>query len=152
VSSSLLVEAQSPLDTWRKSLKKVNCVPVNYAIRFSDPVTGLTARHVRHGVGADLTCQPDPRLGIKAHSPPATFPTDLSVPLPPSFFFFTVLHRPPVVPQATASSTGSLRAPGLHRTDTAQPVGKMPQHDHQLLFARRLSSIISSTVRLCVDP
>jgi hypothetical protein len=38
----------------------VNPVPVNYAIRFSGPVTILTARHVRYGVGPDLICQSGP--------------------------------------------------------------------------------------------
>jgi hypothetical protein len=33
---------------------------VNYAIRFSGPVTALTARRVRYGVGPDLICQPGP--------------------------------------------------------------------------------------------
>jgi hypothetical protein len=38
-------------------------VPVNYAIRFSDSVTALTARRVRHGVGPDFICQPGPAPG-----------------------------------------------------------------------------------------
>src|SRR5947207_2593227 len=39
-------------------------VPVNYAIRFSGPVTAPTARHVQHGVGADLICQPSPSTKV----------------------------------------------------------------------------------------
>jgi hypothetical protein len=35
--------------------------PVNYGIRFSDPVTTLTTSHARDGVGADLIGQPDLR-------------------------------------------------------------------------------------------
>jgi hypothetical protein len=37
---------------------KIRTVPVDYAIRFSGPVTALTARRVRYGVGPDLICQP----------------------------------------------------------------------------------------------
>jgi hypothetical protein len=37
----------------------VKNVPVNYAIRFSDPVTPLTARRLRYGVWAGFICQPD---------------------------------------------------------------------------------------------
>jgi hypothetical protein len=36
----------------------VKYVPVNYAIRFSGPVTALTARRVRYRVGACLICHP----------------------------------------------------------------------------------------------
>ena len=35
------------IDGW--SAKRANTVPVSYAIRFSGPVTALTARRVRHG-------------------------------------------------------------------------------------------------------
>jgi len=35
----------------------VRNVSVNYAIRFSGPVTGLTARRVWYGVGAPSICQ-----------------------------------------------------------------------------------------------
>src|SRR5438132_1555925 len=58
-------------------------VPVNYGIRFSDPVTALTARRVRYGVGPDLICLPGPSPGIKTHSSPAAFPTTLSLPFVP---------------------------------------------------------------------
>jgi hypothetical protein len=71
----------------------VRNVPVNYAIRFSGPVTALTARRVRHGVGPGLICQPGPEPGIKTHSFPAAFPTTLPPFCPLSLFTF--LHRPP---------------------------------------------------------
>jgi hypothetical protein len=38
---------------------------VNYAFRFSGPATALTARRLRHGVGAGLICQPDHRPAMK---------------------------------------------------------------------------------------
>jgi hypothetical protein len=49
----------------------VYTVPMNYAIRFSEPVTPLTARRVWYGVGACLICQSDPRSGMKMSSSPA---------------------------------------------------------------------------------
>jgi hypothetical protein len=52
---------------------------VNYAFRFSGPVTALTACRVRYGVGPDLICQSGPSPGIKTHSSPAAFPTTLSL-------------------------------------------------------------------------
>jgi hypothetical protein len=59
---------------------------VNYAIRSSGPVTALTARRVRYGVGPDLICQADPLPGYKAVGPPAAFPSTLSIRSPPSSF------------------------------------------------------------------
>jgi hypothetical protein len=101
---------------------------VNYVIRFSGFVTALTARRVQHGVGACFICQPDPFARYKTHSPPATFPTTLSLPFFPSLF--TVLHSPPsVVPQAAPSSTYSLAAPHPSQSDTTRPVRKMLQRD-----------------------
>jgi hypothetical protein len=38
---------------------RVKNVPVNYAFWFSGPVTALTARRVRYGVGAPSICQAD---------------------------------------------------------------------------------------------
>jgi hypothetical protein len=38
-------------------------IPVNYAIRFSGPVTAFTARCVWYGVGARSICQADPLAG-----------------------------------------------------------------------------------------
>src|SRR2546423_9060905 len=93
-------------------------VPVNSAFRPSTPVPALPARRVRHGVGADLICQPDPSPGIKTHPPPAAFSNNSPSPS------LTFLHRP-FVPQAAPSSNYSLPGPpGPHRTDTTQPVGK----------------------------
>jgi hypothetical protein len=36
----------------------VRNAPVNYAFQFSGPVTALTARRVRHGVGAGASASP----------------------------------------------------------------------------------------------
>ena len=109
-------------------LSLVKNVPVNYAVRFSGPVTALTARRVRYGVGPDLICQPGPSPGIKTYSSPAAFPTTLSLSFVP-FPSLTFLHRP-LVPQAALSSTYSpARPPSPHRTDTTRPVGKMSQRD-----------------------
>ena len=66
---------------------------MNYAVRFSGPVTGLTAHRVRYGVGPDLICQHGPLPGIKTHSSFATFPTTLSLPFIPF---------PPLSPACTA--------------------------------------------------
>jgi hypothetical protein len=56
---------------------------VNYGIQGSGPVTALTTRRVRYGVGPDLICQPGPSPGIKTHSSPAAFPSTLSLPFSP---------------------------------------------------------------------
>jgi hypothetical protein len=60
---------------WREkeSCVRLMEVSVNYAFRFSGPVTVLTARRVRYGVGPDLICQPGPSPGIKTHSAPRRF-------------------------------------------------------------------------------
>ena len=98
-------------------------VSVNYAIRFSGPVTPLTARRFRYGVtrphlpARSFTRYKDaffPRRFSNNSLPLFLFPS----PLPPS------LHRP-LVPQATLSSTYSpARPPSPHRTDTTRPAGK----------------------------
>src|SRR5271155_325782 len=89
----------------------VNGVPVDYRLRFSGPVTTLTAHRVRHGVEPDLICQPGPSPGIKTHSSPAAFSSNS---LPPFFSLTLQLPAyPRVVPQAALSSTYSLRAPPL---------------------------------------
>ena len=74
-------------------LISVKNAPVNYAIRFSGPVTALTARRVRYG-RRTRPHLPSPVLspGIKTHSSPAAFPATLSLPFVPSLFTF--LHRP----------------------------------------------------------
>ena len=56
---------------------------MNYGIQGSGPVTALTTRRVRYGVGPDLICQPGPSPGIKTHSSPAAFPSTLSLPFSP---------------------------------------------------------------------
>jgi hypothetical protein len=55
-------------------------VSVNYAIRFSGPVTALTARCVRYGVGPDFICRPGPSPGRTR--PPPLFPWALYLPAP----------------------------------------------------------------------
>ena len=45
-------------------IQSVIPVPVNYGIRFSGPVTALTARRVRYSVAPDLICQPGPSPGM----------------------------------------------------------------------------------------
>jgi hypothetical protein len=111
-------------------------------MRFSGPVTALTARRVRYGVAPDLICQPDPSPGIKTHSSPAAFPSTLSLPFP-----LWTLYLP-------ARALGRCRAPlipcqppGPYRTDTTRLVEKMSQCHGWLSFARRLGYVISSTVR-----
>jgi hypothetical protein len=42
----------------KRPLHVVNMVPVNYAIWFSGPVTTLTARRVRYGVGLAPSASP----------------------------------------------------------------------------------------------
>jgi hypothetical protein len=116
----------------------VRNVPVNYAIRFSGPVTALTAHRVW------------PFARYKDALVPRRFSNISLRPFPP--LFSTVLHRPPVVPQATVSSTYSLPAPGLDRTDTTRPVEKKPQHNHRLFFARCLGSIILLTIPPYIGP
>jgi hypothetical protein len=77
----------------------VRNIPVNFAIRFSGPVT---ARHVWHGTGADLICQPGHSSGIKKHSSPPLFQQ-----------FSPSIHLPttPLAPQAAPSSTYSPTRP-----------------------------------------
>jgi hypothetical protein len=110
-------------------------VPVNHAIRFSDPVTALTARRIQHG-------QPDPSPGIKTHSSPAAFPTTLSVPSPPG----------------RASGRGELY---LLPTPPGRPIRRGQWENPRsattwLLFARRLGSTVSPTdppyVGPCLNP
>src|SRR5271156_2690827 len=42
---------------------------VNYGVRFSGPVTSLTARRVWYGVGTRSICQADPLAGYGARAP-----------------------------------------------------------------------------------
>jgi hypothetical protein len=83
-------------------------------------VTAFTARCVRHGVGARLICQPDPRSGINTHPSPAAFPTTLSLPF--LFPSFTFLHRPPSClrpPQQTPLTSRRPPGPPPNRYDVA---------------------------------
>jgi hypothetical protein len=100
----------------------VKNVPVNYAMRFSGPVTALTARRVRYGVGPDLICQPGPSPGIKTHSSPAAFPSTLSLPFSP-----WTLYLPARALGRCRAPLAPCRPPGPHRTDTTRPVEKMSQ-------------------------
>src|SRR5256885_14469982 len=71
-------------------------------MRFSGPVTALTARRVRYGVGARSICQADPLAGYKAVVPPPLF-HQLSPSLSPSLFILAMsrasgLGRAPLSP------------------------------------------------------
>ena len=102
-------EAAASLEIYLLSMScKVKNIPVNYAILFSGPVSTVTARRVRHGVGADLSANPALRQVIKAYSSPAAFLITLSLPLS---LLFTFLQPPGVAPQAASSSTYSLWPP-----------------------------------------
>ena len=82
---------------------------MKYGIQFSGPVTPLTARRVRYGVGPDLIYQPNASLAIKTRSSPAASPTTLWLSFVP-FSSLTFLHHP-LVPQAAPSSTYSPARP-----------------------------------------
>ena len=122
--------------------------PVNYAIRFSDPVTALTAWH---GVGPDLICQPGPEPDIKTHLSPTTFPTTLSLPFVP--FPSSPSCTAPLVLQTTPSSTDSLSGPLV----PAEPIRRSQWEkchsatasSHSLNASAALSRRPSD---LCVDP
>jgi hypothetical protein len=98
--------SQSELDASESPVYRddANCVlgglemqPVNYGIRFSGPVTALTARRLRYGVGPGLTCQPGPSPGIKTHFVPRRFSNN-------SLLFFCSLpfsHFPTPPPRAS---------------------------------------------------
>ena len=58
-----------------QALPRVKYVPVNYAMRFSGPVTALTARPDGHGAGASQSASPM-GPGIKTCASPAAFPTN----------------------------------------------------------------------------
>jgi hypothetical protein len=50
--SEVILQITAYVQSWLYfGLLEVRNVPVNYAVRFSGPVTALTARRVRHGVG-----------------------------------------------------------------------------------------------------
>jgi hypothetical protein len=125
----------------------VKNVPVNYAFRFSGPVTALTARRVRYGVGPDLICQPGPSPGIKAHSSPAAFPTTLSLPFSP-----WTLYLPARALGRCRFHLFPVSTPGPHRTDTTRPVEKMSQCHGWLSFARRLAALSRRPSDPYIDP
>jgi hypothetical protein len=66
-------------------LLAVNSVSVNYAFRFSGPVTALTARRVRYGVGTGPHLPTRPSASYKDAFVPAAFSTALCIPFSPSF-------------------------------------------------------------------
>jgi len=55
----------------RKSRTKhaLRNIPVNYAVRFSGPVTALTARRIQYSVGVTQSASPGAVLGINARPP-----------------------------------------------------------------------------------
>jgi hypothetical protein len=110
-------------------------------------VTALTARRVRHGVGARVICQPDPPPGISARSSPPLFqrPSPSFLPLhfparaPLRASVLNELHPPVRAPPASA------RRP-VPTSIYAAASGKRLQHERRLLFARRPGSTFPSTV------
>ena len=99
----------------------VKYASVNYAVRFGGSVTTSPACRVRYGVGPDLIYQSGPSPGIKTNSPPAAFPTTLSLPFVP----FPLSHLP--APPLRASGRAELhllpyQVLSPHRTDTTGPV------------------------------
>src|ERR1700722_18512314 len=97
------------------------------------------------GIGPDLICQPGLSPGIKMHSFPAAFPTTLSL----SFVPFPS-HLPAPPPHASDRAELHLLpcqgpSPPQNRYDATSR--KMLRRDGWLSFARRLGSIVSSTVR-----
>ena len=118
---------------------------MNYAIRFSGPVTALTARRVRYGVGPDLICQPGPSPGIKTHSSPAVFLITLSLPLVP-FPSPSPACTAPLVPQAAPSSTYSPARP----PDPWSPQNGYDAASRKNVAARRLTLIRSTPRQHCL--
>ena len=125
----------------------VKNVPVNYAMRFSGPVTALTARRLRYGVGPDFICQPGPSPGIKTHSSPAAFPSTLSLPFPP-----WTLYLPARALGRCRAPLAPCQPPGPHRTNTTRPVEKMSQCHGWLSFARRSAALSRRPSDPCIDP
>ena len=77
---------------------------MDYVFRFSDPMTALTARRVRHGSSpTPQSASLGPSPGTKTHPSPPLFQQ-----LSPSFFSPLTLHLPapprPFVPQTAPSS------------------------------------------------
>jgi hypothetical protein len=89
-------------------------------------MTALTTRGVRHGVEPDIICQPGTSPGIKTRSSPPLFQQ-----LPP---FFPLTLRLPALPP---SPTEPIRRGQWEKCHSV--IG-------WILFARRLGSIVSSTV------
>src|SRR5271154_5696726 len=110
-------------------VQEVRNVPVNYAVRFSRPVTALTARRVRYGVGPDLICQPGPSPGIKTHSSPAAFPTTLSLPLVPFPLSHLSCTAPSCLRPRRAPPT-PCQAPSPHRTDGTRSYPELQEWSH----------------------
>jgi hypothetical protein len=103
-----------------------------YAVRFSGPVTALTARRVRYG---DLICQPGPAPGIKTHSSPAAFPSTLSLPFSPWTLY------PP------ARASGRCRAPLAPCQPPRSPQNRYDAASGKNVAVPRLA-LIRSTPRL----
>jgi hypothetical protein len=116
---------------------------VDYPLRFSGPVT--PSPPAASGVEPDLICQPSTSPGIKTHSSPAAFPITPSLPFFPLLFTFLHrptrsclrLHRAPLTPCGPPSPTEPIRR---GQSEKCRSVTGW------LLFARRLGSIIFSTV------
>src|SRR5277367_5794021 len=120
----------------------VKIVSVNYAIRFSGPVTALTARRVRYGVGPDFICQPGPSPAIKTHSSPAAFPTTLSLPFVP-FLSLTPAYTAP-------SCLRPRRAPPTPLPGPWSPQNRYDAASGKNVAARRLALIRSTPRQYCL--
>ena len=74
-------------------LSSVKSVPVNYGIRFSGPVSPLTARRIRPKVGARRICQPRPSHRYKAAFVPRSFSNDPLTPYQASSRLFLLIEQ-----------------------------------------------------------
>jgi hypothetical protein len=119
----------------------VKNVPVNYAFRFSGPVTALTARRVRYGVGPDLICQPGPSPGIEA-----LVPRRFSINSLPPFFPLDSLPSCSCL-RPLLSSTCSLPAPRSPQNRYDAASGKNVAVPRLALIRSTLGCVVSSTFR-----
>jgi hypothetical protein len=129
---------------WFWGREMVKNAPVNYAMRFSGPVT--TSPPAASGMVSDPTSSASPFARYKDALVPRRFSNNslasfCSLPLS------HLSHLPAPPPRASGrAELHLLPVPGPTETDTTRPVGKMSQRDGWLSFARRLGSIVSSTV------
>jgi hypothetical protein len=133
----------------RLSMAAFKNVPGNYDMRYSGVMTALTARRVRHGVGAGPSASRisarykgvfvPRRFFNRALNPLLLFPS----PARP------LCLRPRRAPMSPRSSSGGPTGPTQRYDKASQNVLNMTTG---LLFARVLSSTCSSAARLWVRP